>query len=99
MFPLHDRTRRIICRALFLLGGVLPIGLVAAWCLLVRSPMEVSAVRGRLETALGLNVKLEKVSYPRPDCTLLQGIELSDPETGQTVAAARLVEISSQRAR
>lgn len=95
MFPLHDRTRRIICRALFLMGGVLPIAMVVAWCLLVRSPMEVSSMRGRLEAALSLAVKLEKVSYPRPDCTLLQGIELSDPDTGQVVAAARLVEITA----
>ena len=95
MFPLHDRTRRFICRTAFLLCGVLPTAVTLGWSLSMRSPGQMAAVRSRLESALGLKVQVAKVTYPRPGCTLLEAVELADPETGRTVASARLVEISS----
>jgi hypothetical protein len=95
MFPLHDRTRRFICRTLFLLCGVLPTVVILGWCLSVRSAGQLAAVRAQLETTLGLKVQVAKVSYPRPGCTLLSGVELADPETGQAVATMRLLEINS----
>ncbi len=51
-------------------------------------------MRARLESALGLSVRLANVSYPRPGCTLLKDVELADLDVGRTVASARLVEIS-----
>jgi len=95
MFPMHDRTRRFICRTVFLLCGVLPTAIVLGWCLSMHSGGQLATLRARLESALGLKVQLAKVSYPRPGCTLLEGVELADSETGQTVASSRLVEISS----
>jgi hypothetical protein len=94
MFPLHDRTRRFICRTVFLLCAVLPSITIAGWCLWMRAPNRAEAVRARLESALGLSVRLSNVSYPRPGCTLLKDVELADLDVGRTVASARLVEIS-----
>ncbi len=66
MFPLHDRTRRFICRTVFLLCAVLPSIAIAGWCLWMRAPNRAEAVRAHLESALGLSVRLANVSYPRP---------------------------------
>jgi hypothetical protein len=52
-------------------------------------------MRGQLEAALGLKVQVAKIAYPRPGCTLLEGLELADPETGKAVATVRLAEIST----
>ncbi|HTQ39525.1 MAG TPA: hypothetical protein VMJ32_10880 [Pirellulales bacterium] len=94
MFPLHERTRRFICRTLFLLCGVLPTATVLAWCIRVNSAAQATAVRAQLESALGLKVQLSAVAFPRPGCTLLHGVELLDPDSGETIAAARLVELN-----
>ena len=50
MFPLHDRTRRFICRTAFLLCGVLPTAVTLGWSLSMRSPGQMTAVRSRLES-------------------------------------------------
>jgi hypothetical protein len=94
MFPLHDRNRRLICRTIFLLCGVLPIVFVAGWCSWMRSPSRTESVRSQLESALGLAVRLARVSDPCPGSMLLKDVELADLEAGRSVASARLVEIS-----
>ena len=43
---------------------------------------------------LGLDVKLDAVSYLRPGAVLYEGVELSDPETGQTLFRCRLLEVA-----
>ncbi len=44
---------------------------------------------------LGLAVTIGDVRYPRPGLTLLDRVELADPETGARLARARLVEIDT----
>ncbi len=95
MFPLHDRTRRRICRWAFLIGGLIPTATVLAWAASINSASHLAAVRERLEAELGVEVRLASVSYPRPETTLLEGLELADRETGETLLRMRLLEISS----
>ena len=49
-----------------------------------------------LAAQLGLDVKLDALSYLRPGAVLYEGVELSDPETGQTLLRCRLLEVAWQ---
>src|SRR5262245_23035697 len=93
MFPIHQCTRRWICRASFLVFGVVPMACVAAWSASIHSGAHLAAVRSQLAECLGLDVRLDRVSYPRPGITLLEGLQLADPETGEVLASMRLLEI------
>jgi hypothetical protein len=93
MFPLHERTRRWICRTLFLLLGVLPTATVLAWCVHVNSAGQRGALQAQLQSALGLKVELGQIAFPRLGCTLLHDVKLLDPETSEVIATTRLVEI------
>jgi hypothetical protein len=93
MFPLHDQTRRRLCRWIFLISGLLPTFAVLAWATSINSAGHLADVRARLEMETGLAVRLTKVSYPRQDATLLEGLELADRETGETLLRMRLLEI------
>jgi len=85
MFPLHDKTRRRMCRAGFFLLCVVPTVLVAGWCVVRCRPGRVAAEATRLSRELGLEVSLEGFQYLRPGVMRYEGVELLDPETGRTV--------------
>ncbi len=93
MFPLHDRTRRWICRSGFLLGGVLPLAAVIGYSAVIRTAIYKEAVRAALKAELGVDVRFDKVSHPRPGVTLLSGLELLDRQTEESLLRARLLEI------
>jgi hypothetical protein len=99
MFPLRDRSRRLVCRTVFLIGGIAPMLFVFAWCGWANSSAHRETVRTALESWLDLSVRVNGISYPRPDCELMSELELVDPETGEAVLQARLVEISKSKGR
>ena len=86
MFPLRDRTRRCICRTMFLAVGVAPTLSLIGWCLAMTSPSHIASLRDQFAAAIGVNVQFEKLTHPRPGATLLEGLELSDPETNKSLA-------------
>ncbi len=94
---MHDRTRRFVCRLSFTLFCVLPTLVVAAWVAVLRSPAYVAADKtaweNRLADELGLVVTLRQVTHPSRGVTLLEGLELADPETAAQVAKVRQIEI------
>jgi len=94
MFQLHDKTRRRIGLAAFVLAGVLPLLLVGGWCLNRHLPGCAQAEADALGRQLGLVVKLEAVRHLRPGVVLYDGIELADPETGQTIFRSRCLEVA-----
>jgi len=98
MFRLHDKTRRRICLAGFLLLCVLPTALVSAWCVVRRLPGRTEAEARRLGRQLGLRVSLAKVRHLRPGVVLYEGLELADPESGRSVARCRLLQAGWSRA-
>lgn len=97
MFPLHDRTKRWICRAGFLLGGVLPMTAVISWSAAIHTGVYKESVRADLKTATGLDVRFDQVSYPRPGVILLSSVELLDPETDESLLRARMLEIGGSK--
>ena len=92
---MHDRTRRMICRAGFLAVCVLPTLAVAAWCAAQTSVAHRTACAVALSRACGLRVALAEVSYPRPGITLYRDVALADPETAAPLARMRFIEMRS----
>jgi hypothetical protein len=95
MFPLHDRTRRFLCRGILLLVAVLPTACVFVSCLYAHSSAPAAQARAHLESLLGLPAHVSHASFPRPGATLLENVELNDPESGRSVAKMRFVEIEN----
>lgn len=98
MFRFHDRTRRRICRAGFVLLCLVPTVVVSAWCLWRHRPGHVDAEARRLGRELGLDVSIDGLKHIRPGSVRYEGLELSDPETGQPVFRCRLLEAGWGRA-
>ena len=97
MFQLHDKTRRRLALTAFVLTGVLPLLLTAAWCVNRHLPGCALAEADALGRQLGLLVKLDAVRHLRPGVVLYDGIELADPETGRTILRSRCLELAWRR--
>jgi hypothetical protein len=95
MFPLRDRTRRWICRTIFIIVGVVPTVSIIACCAAMNSPTHIADVREQFANVVGLDLHFEKFSRPRPGAVLLDGLELADPETGESLAHIRQLEMRS----
>jgi hypothetical protein len=94
MFPLfRDRTRRLICRSMFLLLGVLPTGAVLAWSAVLNGDRYHDAVCQQLAASLGYEVRADRVTHPRTESTLLEGFQIVDPETQDVLFSSRRIEI------
>jgi hypothetical protein len=92
MFRLHDKTRRWVCRAAFLAIAALPTASVLVWAAGEHWPGRVSQVERELRQHLRLAVSLDDVSHPRPGHTLLMGVRIVDPESGDVVLACPAIE-------
>jgi len=92
MFRLHDRTRRRIALAGFFAFCVVPTVLIAAWGTSRHLPWHLRAESRKLSRELGLNVSLAAIRHLRPGVVLYEGLQLTDPETGQGLFRCRLLE-------
>jgi hypothetical protein len=97
---MHETTRRFCCRAGFLLGCVLPTLLVVSWVAYQRTAWfherERDSWRAVLSRHLGVDVAIDAVTHPEPLVTRLEGVVLTDPETGRRLAAANRVELGRE---
>ncbi len=80
MFPLHDRLRRRICLAGFVLFCIVPTVLVVAWATVWQLPWHVRAEARRIGRQLGMEVSLGRVEHLRPGAVRLTDVVLRDPE-------------------
>jgi hypothetical protein len=92
MTRLHDITQRRICRAAFLAAAVVPTLAVLGWAAAANRPGRVAAYEHFLRQHLRLAVSLEAIEYPRPGHTLLRGLRISDPESGDSVLTCPVIE-------
>lgn len=95
MFRIHETTLRQTCRAAFILLVLAPTVAVASWAALRRLPSHRAEYEARLRQCLGLNVKIARVSHPRPGVVLLGDVSLADVETGRPLFACRALEAAS----
>ncbi len=89
---MHDRTKRLLCRAGFLALCILPTATVWAWTSSWQGASHRAAVAAQLSQNLGLRTTLADVAYPKPGLTLLEGLQLADPETGLPLVQMRFLE-------
>jgi hypothetical protein len=92
MFRLHDKTRRWVCRSAFLAVAVLPTAGVLGWAAAEHRPGRVAQFERDLRQHLRLAVSLDDVSQPRPGHTLLSGVRIVDPESGDVVLTSPAIE-------
>lgn len=95
MVPIHERTRRVVCRWLFVVLCALPTAVVLSWCVVRLWPGTLAAERAWLRSITGMQVSLARVTHPRPGATLLHDLELHDPETLECVVRCRYLEAVS----
>ena len=95
MFRLHETTRRRLCRTAFVLLCVAPPVAIGGWGALERLSRETTRCQRQLSEQLGLHATLVRVEHPRPGVTRYVGLELTDPETGQTVFRAKQAELTA----
>ncbi len=60
MFPLRDRTRRWICRTIFLTVGVAPTLSIIGWCMAMASPSHIASLREQFAAAVGRGLALRE---------------------------------------
>jgi hypothetical protein len=92
MLHLYDQTRRRIALAAFFALGIVPTVAVGTWCVVRQGPWHVWGETARLGRELGMDVALGGVRHPRPGVVVYEGLRLSDPETGQQVLCADVLE-------
>jgi|GEM_PF-2200840 len=92
-FWLHEATRRRVCLALFVLGCILPTVGMLLWVGWRMTPWYLAQQASEAERLLGLVVRLEGLSEPRPAEAIYQGVQLADPDSGQPILRADQVQI------
>jgi hypothetical protein len=85
MFQLHDRTRRSITLAAFVLFALLPTVIVLAYGVAWQLPQHVQAEAERLGDRIGMKVSLRAIRHLRPGVVRYEGLELLNPESGRPV--------------
>lgn len=95
MFSLHETTKIRLCRAAFVALVVVPTGAVTAWTVFVNAPAYRRAHERAIAARTGWQVELASASSPRPGSLVYEGLELSDPDTGQLLARLPFVEVNS----
>ncbi len=94
---MRPRTRKMLCRVLFVGFCVLPTLAVACWCVAHHLPARKAAVEHELERLLACDVSLGGIEYPRPGVTVYSQVVLRDAEFGRPLAAADRVEVRQSR--
>ncbi|HLA83417.1 MAG TPA: hypothetical protein VJL29_01370 [Thermoguttaceae bacterium] len=80
MFPLHDRVRRRVCVAGFLILCVLPTIAVLAWAAVWSLPAHVRAEARRIGRQLGMDVSVGRVEHLRPGAVRLADVRVREFE-------------------
>ena len=97
MFSWHETTLRGLCRLAFGLLVAAPDVRGALGGRLVPLPLSVEYHRRALSEQLALDVQLDRVSFPRPDVTVLRGLSLADPETAAPAGPIRSAGVANER--
>ena len=94
---MHEKTRRWICRAAFLAVCAVPTVWLLGAIGYRHSPLFVRRQIAIWERAVqqhsGFLVQIGRVSYPRGDVALLEGVRLTDPDSQRLVVQIRQAEL------
>lgn len=95
--PLHEATRRALCRLVFLFAAALPVLLTLAACVAEFLPSyqraRVAHYQQQLSSASGCKVEITSVELREPSRRLLHGLTIFHPETGELIARIETLDI------
>ena len=100
---MHNRLRKACCRLIFILAIAMPTVTMVGWS--ISRDLPFLQYRNRLHwqqqlgDRLGMQVTLQGLETPGPGCVLLQGVALSDPETGKPCASIQSIRWETQAGR
>jgi len=94
---MHEGTRRQLCRLLFVVLCLAPTAWVCGLVGFRHSSLGAAARRTAWETAvfdrLGIEARIERAVEVAPGITVLEGVELWDPDGDRRLAIVRLLEV------
>jgi hypothetical protein len=88
MFRLGYKARRSLCRLGFLALCLAPTAGVCAWGVSRMLPSHARDVADDLARDLGLDLRVGRVTHPRPGAIVLLDVSVDDPESGREVMRA-----------
>ncbi len=95
LIQLHDKTRRRICIALFILLCAAPTCATIGWCAWRLLPWSSTAQARAIGDSLGAQVHWSSLRHPRPGVEWYEDFELADPEKGETALRCQCVEATT----
>lgn len=101
--PLHERTQKALARLTFVLCCAVPTLLLMLIIVVGKTPWYhrrcIDAIEHEVAQQTGLVTQIGQYEMVSPGHTLLKQIQLTDPETGATVATVRQIDWSIQDGR
>ena len=95
---MHDSTRRLICRLVFVGLCLVPTGSLCAWVVYRASPIYAWQARSTWQRTIyeltGMQATIHRVRNPTATKTLLENVVLIDPDSDQVVARIRVLEVT-----
>lgn len=92
MFIERSADRIRLVRTAFVLAGLLPFAVLAAWAAWRHSTGHLAAVRRECERAIGLPLRIGRVEHPRPHCFRLRPCAVLSPN-GTVLVTVPVVEV------
>jgi hypothetical protein len=96
---MHERTRRHLCRLLFIALCAVPTLITSTWATYRVSPFHAAAQRAAWESLLlertGFVATIDHIEQPAGGSVVLAGVELLDPDGGERVMRLRQIEIAT----
>jgi hypothetical protein len=90
------RTQKLLVRGIFLAIGVLPLLVTVTWASLRNWQDSVDKLCDRWSGQLGLDVQVVNIEHPIPHVLRLEGVHITDPESGQAVLIGSSITISQK---
>lgn len=95
--PIHEATRRWLCRLGFVVLALLPVLSALALCIVEYVPAyqqaRIATWEREVSRCLGVQVIIGRVDIRAPDVTILHNVELRDPESKAPIAEVPLVNV------
>lgn len=95
--PLHEATRRALCRVAFLFAAALPVVVTLCICAAQYLPSyqraRIACYQQQLSAASGCKVEITAVELRAPNRRLIHGIKIHHPETGEIIARVQTLDV------
>ena len=97
ILPLHERTRRMICRNAFVVLCLVPTAAVAVGSIARQLPLEVAYLQRALSREFSVDARIGHIEHPRPGTMVLENVTLRDTETQRPLAHIGQIEARSKQ--